>query len=209
MSETRLLKITIPFAQQNSSFRMKSKVTHIKPEKSWDDLILPKAETTKLHDIADRVGRMITKADDHSKYPCVLVLFTGQKAGTGKTLAAKVLASKLCLDLYKVDLSQVISKYIGETEKNLEKIFNEADMSGAILFFDEADALFGKRSGVKDSHDRFSNLEVSYLLQRIEEYSGLVILATNIISNIDNVFLQRFYAVIDFPRERIKFVTGE
>ena len=126
---------------------MKSQVTHIKPDKSWDDLNLTKADTTKLHDIADLVGKMITKTDDHYKNPGVLVLFTGQEAGTRKTLAAKVLASKLCLDLYKVDLSQVISKYIGETEKNLEKIFNEADMSGAILFFDEADALFGKRKG--------------------------------------------------------------
>ena len=118
-------------------------------------------------------------------------------------------ASKLCLDLIKIDLSQVISKYIGETEKNLEKIFNEAEYCAPILLFNEADALFGKRSGVKDSHDRYTNQEVSYLLQRMEDYSGLVILATNMKSNIDNVFLRRVYTVIDFPREITKFVTDD
>jgi SpoVK/Ycf46/Vps4 family AAA+-type ATPase len=114
-------------------------------------------------------------------------------------MAAQVLATELGLDLFRVDLSTVVSKYIGETEKNLERIFTAADGSNAILFFDEADALFGKRSEVSDSHDRYSNIEVAYLLQRIEIYPGVVILATNFKRNIDDAFVRRLDFVIDFP----------
>jgi SpoVK/Ycf46/Vps4 family AAA+-type ATPase len=128
----------------------------------------------------------------------VAVLFVGP-SGTGKTMAAEVLAASLRLDLFRVDLSQVVSKYIGETEKNLRRIFEAAEASGAILLFDEADALFGKRSEVKDSHDRYANLEISYLLQRMEAYRGLAVLTTNLKNALDPAFLRRLRFVVDFP----------
>jgi SpoVK/Ycf46/Vps4 family AAA+-type ATPase len=128
----------------------------------------------------------------------VTMLFAGPP-GTGKTMAAEVIASELSLDLYRIDLSTIISKYIGETEKNLEKIFNEAQHSNAILFFDEADAIFGKRSEVKDAHDRYANIETSYLLQRMENYDGVTILATNLRANLDEAFTRRLQFAIDFP----------
>jgi len=128
----------------------------------------------------------------------ITVLFHGP-SGTGKTMAAEVLANKLGLDLYRIDLSTVISKYIGETEKHLRQIFDAAEQGGAILLFDEADALFGKRSEVKDSHDRYANIEVSYLLQRMEAYRGLAILTTNQKSALDAAFLRRIRFVIQFP----------
>jgi SpoVK/Ycf46/Vps4 family AAA+-type ATPase len=136
------------------------------------------------------------------------ILFVGE-SGTGKTLAGRVLANDLGLDLYRIDLATVVSKYIGETEKNLGRIFEAAEGSNAILFFDEADALFGKRSEVRDSHDRYANIEVAYLLQRMETYPGAVVLATNFRQNIDDAFLRRLDFVVDFPfpevpdRERI------
>src|SRR6185437_7411183 len=138
----------------------------------------------------------------------ISALFAGP-SGTGKTLAAEVLANDLQLDLYRIDLSQVVSKYIGETEKNLRAVFDAAETSGAVLLFDEADALFGKRSEVRDSHDRYANIEVSYLLQRMESYRGLAILTTNRRSSLDTAFLRRIRFVIPFPfpdaglRERI------
>jgi SpoVK/Ycf46/Vps4 family AAA+-type ATPase len=130
-----------------------------------------------------------------------VALFTGP-AGTGKTLSAQVLANELSRDLYRVDLSAVVSKYIGETEKNLHRIFEQAQASNAILFFDEADALFGKRTDVKDAHDRYANLETGYLLQRIEEYPGLVILTSNLSDAFDDAFTQRVAWVVDFPQPR-------
>jgi len=126
------------------------------------------------------------------------VLFAGP-SGTGKTMAAEIIAGELGLDLYKIDLSTVVSKYIGETEKNLSRIFIEAETSNAILFFDEADALFGKRSEVKDSHDRYANIEIGYLLQRMEEYEGVVILATNFRKNMDEAFVRRLHFTVEFP----------
>lgn len=126
------------------------------------------------------------------------VLFSGEK-GTGKTKAAEVIADQLALDLYRIDLSPVVSKYIGETEKNLRKIFDRLGNSGAVLFFDEADALFGKRSEVKDSHDRYGNIETSYLLELLERYEGIVILATNRKKDIDEAFVRRLRFMIDFP----------
>ena len=126
------------------------------------------------------------------------VLFAGA-SGTGKTMTAGVIARDLGLDLYKIDLSGIVSKYIGETEKNLDRIFRAAHASNAILFFDEADALFGKRSEVKDAHDRYANIEVAYLLQKIEEHEGVVILASNLSKNIDDAFSRRMHYVIEFP----------
>jgi len=128
----------------------------------------------------------------------ICALFAGA-SGTGKTLAAEVLANELRLDLYRIDLSQVVSKYIGETEKNLRRVFDAAEHGGSILLFDEADALFGKRSEVKDSHDRYANIEVSYLLQRMEAYRGLAILTTNMKGALDAAFLRRIRFIVQFP----------
>ena len=125
-------------------------------------------------------------------------LFTG-RSGTGKTMAASIIARALELDLYKIDLAAVVSKYIGETEKNLDRIFAEGQTSNAVLFFDEADALFGKRSEVKDAHDRYANIEVAFLLQRIEAYEGLVVLASNLARNIDEAFARRMRHTVEFP----------
>jgi SpoVK/Ycf46/Vps4 family AAA+-type ATPase len=126
------------------------------------------------------------------------VLFAGP-SGTGKTMAAGIIAAELGIDLYKIDLSTVVSKYIGETEKNLSRIFVEAETSNAILFFDESDALFGKRSEVRDSHDRYANVEIGYLLQRVEEYEGVAILATNLRKNMDEAFVRRLHFAVEFP----------
>ena len=128
----------------------------------------------------------------------ISALFAGG-SGTGKTMAAEVLANELRLDLYRIDLSQVVSKYIGETEKNLRRVFEGAEEGGAILLFDEADALFGKRAEVKDSLDRYANIEVSYLLQRMEAYRGLAILTTNMKEALDPAFLRRIRFVVQFP----------
>jgi SpoVK/Ycf46/Vps4 family AAA+-type ATPase len=127
-----------------------------------------------------------------------VALFSGA-SGTGKTLAAEVVAGELGLDLYKVDLSSVVSKYIGETEKNLERIFSGAAAGELVLFFDEADALFGKRSEVADAHDRYANIEVAYLLQRLETYDGIAIMATNLQRNMDQSFLRRIHVAVEFP----------
>ena len=128
----------------------------------------------------------------------ISALFSGE-SGTGKTMAAEVIANALDLDLYCIDLSAVVSKYIGETEKNLRKVFDAAEESGAIIFFDEADALFGKRSEIKDSHDRYANIEINYLLQRMESYRGVAILATNMKSALDNAFVRRLRFIVEFP----------
>ena len=126
------------------------------------------------------------------------ILFSGAK-GTGKTMAAEVLAGQLGLELYRADLSAIVSKYVGETEKNIDGIFDAAEKSGAVLLIDEADNLFGKRSAVRNAHDRYANVEVGYLLQRIEEFSGIVILATNRRHNLDPAFLRRLRHIVDFP----------
>jgi SpoVK/Ycf46/Vps4 family AAA+-type ATPase len=129
----------------------------------------------------------------------VAALFTGE-SGTGKTMAAQAIASELATDLYAVDLSQIVSKYIGETEKNLDVVFDEAEASGAVLLFDEADALFGKRSTVTTAHDRYANIEVSYLLQRMQQFRGLAVLTSNLPDNIDAAFLRRLRFTVEFPR---------
>ena len=133
----------------------------------------------------------------------ISVLFAGPP-GTGKTMAAEILALKLDLPMYRIDLSQVVNKYIGETEKNLKRVFDAADMSDVILFFDEADALFGRRTEVSDAHDRYANLEISYLLERMERFKGLAILATNRKKDLDEAFLRRLRYVIDFPLPDVK-----
>ena len=170
----------------------------------WDDLVLPPQQSEIIRQIASHVRQRLRVYDDWGfakpggRGLGMSALFAGP-SGTGKTLAAEVLASELRLDLYRIDLSQVVSKYIGETEKNLRRVFDAAEESGAILLFDEADALFGKRSEVKDSHDRYANVEVSYLLQRMEAYRGLAILTTNLKSALDTAFLRRLRFVVQFP----------
>jgi SpoVK/Ycf46/Vps4 family AAA+-type ATPase len=137
----------------------------------------------------------------HSYGKGLAALFSGP-SGTGKTMSAGVITRVLGLDMYKIDLARVVSKYIGETEKNLDRVFAEAVNANAVLFFDEADALFGKRSEVKDAHDRYANIEISYLLQKMEEYEGLAILATNFGQNLDEAFNRRLHFIIDFPLPR-------
>jgi len=188
--------------------------TVIQPRYTWADIVLPDEKRRQLDQIAARVRHRRTVHYDWgfgeklSRGKGLNVLFAGQ-SGVGKTMAAEVLASDLSLVLFQIDLSSVVSKYIGETEKHLAAIFREAEMNQSLLFFDEADSLFGKRTEVKDAHDRYANLEVNYLLQRIEQYEGLVILATNMQRNLDDAFLRRMQEVVDFPfpdealRERI------
>lgn len=170
----------------------------------WNDLVLPELQRHILHEIALHVRHRFTVQEQwgfcrqSARGLGISTLFSGP-SGTGKTMAAEVLANELRLDLYRIDLSQVVSKYIGETEKNLARVFEAAEGGGAILLFDEADALFGKRSEVKDSHDRYANIEVSYLLQRMESYRGLAILTTNLKSALDPSFLRRIRFVVQFP----------
>jgi len=171
---------------------------------TWTDLVLPEAQQETLRDIVAHVRHRAKVyetwgfAAKGSRGLGITALFAGA-SGTGKTMAAEVLSGELRLDLYRIDLSSVVSKYIGETEKNLRRVFDAAEMSGAILLFDEADALFGKRSEVKDSHDRYANIEVGYLLQRMESYRGLAILTTNMKSALDTAFLRRIRFVVQFP----------
>ncbi len=170
---------------------------------SWKDIVLPSEELDLLHQIADQVQQRSIVYDQWgfrqrmNRGMGVSVMFAGE-SGTGKTMAAEVIANDLQLNLYRIDLSAVVSKYIGETEKNLRKLFDAAEDGGAILFFDEADALFGKRSEVKDSHDRYANIEINYLLQRLEAYRGLAILATNIKSALDAAFMRRLRFIVNF-----------
>jgi hypothetical protein len=176
----------------------------VPPHFSWDDLILPAEIKEQLREICAHMEYRAVVLDEWglarrlSLGRGLTALFAGN-SGTGKTMAAGVMSGALGLDLYKIDLSGVVSKYIGETEKNLAGIFREAETSNAILFFDEADALFGKRSDVKDAHDRYANIETAYLLQKMEEYAGIVILATNLKMNLDEAFLRRLSFVVDFP----------
>ncbi len=184
--------------------RLDTLAHRVEPRVGWDDLILPAAELRLLREIAEQVAQRTTVYEKWgfsrkmSRGLGISALFAGD-TGTGKTLAADVIATHLRLDLYRIDLSAVVSKYIGETEKNLRRLFDAAENGGSILFFDEADALFGKRSEVKDSHDRYANIEINYLLQRMEAYRGLAILATNMKSALDQAFLRRLRFVVNFP----------
>ncbi len=176
----------------------------IDPSATWADLVLPPRQLETLHLLAlhlrqrHQVYNMWGFATKSTRGLGISALFAGP-SGTGKTMAAEVLANELQLDLYRIDLSQVVSKYIGETEKNLRRVFDAAELGGAILLFDEADALFGKRSEVKDSHDRYANIEVSYLLQRMEAYRGLAILTTNLKNALDDAFMRRIRFKVQFP----------
>lgn len=176
----------------------------IEPSATWAELILPESQLETLHTIAlhnrqrSKVYETWGFASKGTRSLGISVLFAGP-SGTGKTMAAEVLANDLQLDLYRIDLSQVVSKYIGQTERNLRRVFDAAESGGAILLFDEADALFGKRTEVKDSHDRYANIEISYLLQRMEAYRGLAILTTNMKEAIDKAFLRRIRFIIQFP----------
>ncbi len=176
----------------------------IEPAATWDDLVLPERQKQLLREITVHV-RQRSKVYERWGFALkgarglgITGLFAGP-SGTGKTMASEILANELKLDLYRIDLSQVVSKYIGETEKNLRRVFDAAENGAAILLFDEADALFGKRSEVKDSHDRYANVEVSYLLQRMEAYRGLAILTTNRREALDAAFLRRIRFVVEFP----------
>ena len=187
-----------------SNRRLTALARKIKPNYSWDQIILPTDRVQQLREICNSVKYRAVVYDQWgfdrklSLGKGLNVLFAGPP-GTGKTMAAEIIAGELALDLYKIDLSSMVSKYIGETEKNLARVFTEAETSNAILFFDEADALFGKRSEVRDSHDRYANIEVGYLLQRMEEYEGVVILATNFRRNMDEAFVRRIHCTVEFP----------
>jgi SpoVK/Ycf46/Vps4 family AAA+-type ATPase len=184
--------------------RLDGLAQRIEPSAMWDDLVLPEPQKQLLRQIAlqvrhrSKVYQTWGFASKGARGLGISALFAGP-SGTGKTMAGEVLANELRLDLYRIDLSQVVSKYIGETEKNLRRVFDSAEGGAAILLFDEADALFGKRSEVKDSHDRYANIEVGYLLQRMEVYRGLAILTTNRKEALDDAFLRRIRFVVEFP----------
>ena len=163
----------------------------IEEQRSCESLVIRSELRSQINQIVNRLRS--GKPDKRYR-----VLFHGS-SGTGKTLTAGLLGKELSRDVYKIDLSAVVSKDIGETEKNLELLFARAEEKGWILFFDEADALFGKRTDVRDAHDKYANLEVSYLLQRIEDYNGLVILAMNMKNNLDDAFVRHFDAILEFP----------
>jgi SpoVK/Ycf46/Vps4 family AAA+-type ATPase len=190
--------------RQESGRKLQALAERIEPEHGWADIVLPDDVLAHLREIAGQAEQRRTVYDEWgfgdklARGRGITMLFAGP-SGTGKTLAAEVIARALQLDLYRVDLAATVSKYIGETEKNLKRIFDAAEEGGAILFFDEADALFGKRTEVKDSHDRYANIEVNYLLQRMEDYSGLSVLATNRKNALDRSFLRRIRFLVDFP----------
>lgn len=201
-------KITINDLYQACRMLSNQKLNHyaqkIRPKFTWDDIILPDDRKMQLRETCQWVKHHHVVFGEWgferklSLGKGLNILFAGP-SGTGKTMAAEIIAGELELDLYKIDLSMVVSKYIGETEKNLNRIFEEAATSNAILFFDEADALFGKRSEVKDAHDRYANIEINYLLQKMEEHEGIVILATNMQKNLDEAFQRRLNFTVEFP----------
>ena len=191
-------------AAQISAPRLGALAKKIKPLYHWPQLVLPEKKKELVRDVVRHVQQRRRVMEDWnfnslmSRGKGLTVLFSGPP-GTGKTMAAEVIANALQMDLYRIDLAGVVSKYIGETEKNLSRIFREAEYSDAILFFDEADALFGKRSEVKDAHDRYANIEINYLLQQIESFEGVVVLATNMRQHLDEAFLRRIQVVVEFP----------
>jgi len=188
----------------HSNQRLAALACKIQPRYTWADIVLPRDQMAHLREICSYVKyRHVVYGDWNFERKLSLgkglnVLFAGP-SGTGKTMASEIIAGELGLDLYKIDLSAIVSKYIGETEKNLDRIFKEGRDSNAILLFDEADALFGKRSEVRDSHDRYANIEIAYLLQKMEEYEGIVILATNLRKNLDEAFARRMHFAVEFP----------
>ncbi|MEU9417944.1 ATP-binding protein [Streptomyces sp. NPDC048272] len=191
-------------ARRQSASGLESHARRVRPDVDWGDLVLPEGPLGQLHELAlrarhrDRVLGDWRLSAGGGRGRGVIGLFAGG-SGTGKTLSAEVVAADLGLDLYVVQLSSIVNKYVGETEKNLERIFTEADRTDAVLLFDEADAVFGKRSEVKDAHDRYANMESSYLLQRLESFDGIALLTTNLRANIDEAFTRRLDLVVDFP----------
>ncbi|MEU4147114.1 ATP-binding protein [Streptomyces parvulus] len=191
-------------ARRQSASGLESHARRIRPDVDWGDLVLPDKPLVQLRELAlrarhrDRVLGDWRLSAGGGRGRGVLGLFAGE-SGTGKTLSAEVVAADLGLDLYVVQLSSVVDKYVGETEKNLERIFTEADRTDAVLLFDEADAVFGKRSEVKDAHDKYANMESAYLLQRLESFDGIALLTTNLRANIDEAFTRRLDLVVDFP----------
>jgi len=203
-SESSLTTALWNAGRSQARLRLDDLAQRIEPISKWQDLVLPADELNQLREIGTHVAHRTTVYEAwgfgavSSRGLGISALFAGS-SGTGKTMAAEVLANSLSLDLYRIDLSSVVSKYIGETEKNLRRVFDAAEEGGAILFFDEADALFGKRSEVKDSHDRYANIEINYLLQRMESYRGLAVLATNRKGDLDPAFMRRVRFVVNFP----------
>ena len=191
-------------ARSRNGAGLERRARRIEPAVGWDDLVLPPPSLDGLRDLALRVRHRDQVLTDWSMRPGggrgkgVTALFAGD-SGTGKTMSAEVIAGHLGLDLYVIDLATVVDKYVGETEKNLERLFGEADGVNGVLLFDEADAIFGKRSEVRDAHDRYANIEVAYLLQRMETFDGLAILTTNLRANLDDAFTRRLDAIVDFP----------
>jgi SpoVK/Ycf46/Vps4 family AAA+-type ATPase len=191
-------------ARAQSGHELASLARKVEPVYTWDDIVLPEDSVAQLRELCARVTQGPRVFGEWGFGPKLSqgkganALFAGP-SGTGKTMAAEIIANELGLDLYKIDLSGVVSKYIGETEKNLDRIFRAAENANAILFFDEADALFGKRSEVRDSHDRYANIEISYLLQKMEQYEGVAILATNLRQSLDEAFVRRLAFTVHFP----------
>ena len=211
LNESHLdLEALCALARDQSTAELGKLAQKVELKYSWSDLVLPATTQARVKEIAQSVShrnrvyqewgmeRRVHNANS------LIVLFSGA-SGTGKTMTASVIAREIGLYLYRIDLAGVVSKYIGETEKNLDRIFSAARRANAILFLDEADALMGKRSEVKDAHDRYANIEVSYLLQKIEQHDGVVILATNIPKNIDQAFSRRMHHVVEFPRPDAKY----
>jgi hypothetical protein len=191
-------------AREQNAAGLERLARRIEPAVGWPDLVLPAAVTGQLRELAARARHRDRVLTDWRMRPGggrgygITALFAGD-SGTGKTMSAEVIAGELGLDLYTIDLATVVDKYVGETEKNLERIFAEAGGVNAVLLFDEADAVFGKRSEVRDAHDRYANIESAYLLQRMETFDGLAVLATNLRANIDDAFTRRLDAIVDFP----------
>ncbi|WP_443057073.1 ATP-binding protein [Streptomyces sp. NBC_00669] len=191
-------------ARQQSASGLERHARRIRPAVGWDDLVLPDGPLAQLRELAMRARHRDQVLGDWrlsaggGRGRGVLALFAGG-SGTGKTLSAEVVAAELGLDLYVVQLSSIVDKYVGETEKNLERVFTEADRTDAVLLFDEADSVFGKRSEVKDAHDRYANMESAYLLQRLESFDGIALLTTNLRANVDDAFTRRLDMVVDFP----------
>jgi SpoVK/Ycf46/Vps4 family AAA+-type ATPase len=191
-------------ARAQCGLELEALATRVEPRHRWDELVLPPDALQQLREICDRVANRETVVERWgfgrriARGGGVNALFAGP-SGTGKTMAAEVMAGALGVDLFRVDLAGVVSKYIGETEKNLDRVFAAAEHANGILFFDEADALFGKRSEVRDSHDRYANIEVSYLLQKMEQFDGVAILATNLRGNLDDAFIRRLAFSVHFP----------
>jgi SpoVK/Ycf46/Vps4 family AAA+-type ATPase len=180
------------------SERLAALARRIEPKAGWSDIVLPDSTLEQLRELQDRIAHVGAWFAKRSLHPGTRALFVGAR-GTGKTMAAAMIAKRLDRELYEIDLASVVSKYIGEAENGLDAVFAAAADANAVLFFGEADALLGKRTEVKDAHDRYANLEIGYLLQRMEGFEGVAILATNSLQNIDPAFLRRFAMTIHFP----------